>query len=275
MEIIDTRNRPNTMEFWSRLQTPAVQYHFRTLRHPIPPPQTVEEWMAEVDQVGLSKVVFTGRDIETTTGFKLSNDYLAEIGRKYPDRVIGIAGIDPLKGKAALEELERSVQELGLRGASMDPYSMKMLPHDRRLYPLYEKCVELSVPIFITIGPLPLPGVYLEFGRPIYIDYVATDFPTLNIVCAHGGWPYTQEMIAITWRHTNVYFDTSVYWSNPGAELVVQAANAIIPDKVLFATAHPFAPMKESLTGFLKLPFLPEVLPKVLYQNAADLLKLR
>jgi len=56
--------------------------------------------------------------------------------------------------------------------------------------------------------------------------------------------------------------------------MVVEAANTIIPDKVIFASAFPFAPMKETIDRFLKLPFKPEVLPKVLYQNAARLLKL-
>jgi uncharacterized protein len=275
MLIMDARNRPNTKEFMKRLQSPGARYMFeKVLLRPIPPEQSIEEWIVETERAGFNKVVFLGRDLETATGFKISNDFVADTVRQYPDRVVGVAGIDPMKGRAALVELERAVKELKLRGASIDPRNFKVLPNDRRLYPLYEKCAELGVPMFITIGPMPSAGAYLASGQPLPVDEVATDFPTLDIVCAHGGWPYALEMIAIAWRRTNVYFDTSVYWFNPGAEVVVEAANTIIPDKVIFASAFPFAPMKETIDRFLKLPFKPDVLPKVLYQNAARLLKL-
>ena len=47
-------------------------------------------------------------------------------------------------------------------------------------------------------------------GR-IYIDEVALDFPELRIVCGHIGWPWTEEMIAVAWKHANVLIDTSAH----------------------------------------------------------------
>jgi uncharacterized protein len=61
--------------------------------------------------------VLLGADAETTTGVPAyPNDELAAACRKYPDRFIGFAGIDPWKGELAIRELERSVREIGRRG---------------------------------------------------------------------------------------------------------------------------------------------------------------
>mgnify|MGYP001822795782 CR=1 FL=1 len=78
-------------------------------------------------------------------------------------------------------------------------------------------------------------------------------------------------MIAVAWRRPNVYFENSFYHLAPGAEPLVDAANQMIGDKMLYASAYPFAPL-ETLTGFRQLPFEPEVLDKVLGGNALALL---
>lgn len=245
---------------------------FRKSGNPFPKQGTLEDFIRDIDDAGIDKVVCTGRDIETTSAWKVTNDYVADMVSKYPDRIIGIAGVDPNKGDAAVREVERAVNELGLKGASMDPFGAGLYANDPKMYPIYQKCSDLNVPVFITIGPLPVSGTKISFGSPLPIDDVAVDFPKLKILCSHGGWPFTREMVAIAWRNDNVYFETSVYHFMPGAELVVDAANTIISDKLVFASAHPFAPFKESLEKFKKLPFKEEVLPKILYQNAARML---
>lgn len=275
MQIIDARARPNTREYMSLFDaSPGLKTVFRKMGAPFPPSVSMDEFVREMKAAGISRVVCTGRDIETTGGWKVTNDYVAGLVAAYPDHIIGIAGIDPLKGSGAVREAFRAVRELGLRGVSIDPFAGGIYANDRRVYPLYELCTELDVPVFITIGPLPVTGPYLRYGSPMAVDEVATDFPGLRIMCSHGGWPFTGEMIAIAFRHENVYFETSVYHFMPGADRCVDAANTCIADKYLFATAFPFAPMKETVERFLKLPFKPDVLEQVLYKNAARLLKL-
>ncbi|MDI6907154.1 MAG: amidohydrolase family protein [Thermoanaerobacterales bacterium] len=273
-KILDCRARPNTPEYHSLLDGAAIKKVFEKSGNPLPPVGTLEEFIADLDEAGISKVVCTGRDIESTSAWKVTNDYVARIMNRYPDRIIGLAGIDPNKGPAAVTEVERAINELKLKGVSMDPFGANMYANDRRMYPIYQKCAELDVPVFITIGPLPVGGTYLSYGSPMPVDEVATDFPTLKIVCSHGGWPFTYEMIAIAFRHDNVYFETSVYHFLPGAKLIVEAANSILGDKVLFASAHPFAQLKPTVEKFTKLPFRDDVLRKVLWDNAARLFKL-
>ncbi|HEY0584180.1 MAG TPA: amidohydrolase family protein, partial [Chloroflexota bacterium] len=74
--------------------------------------------------------VLLGADAETTTGVPAyPNDLLAAACKKYPDRFIGFAGIDPWKGALAIRELERSVKQLGLKGAKFHPGRQEFYPN--------------------------------------------------------------------------------------------------------------------------------------------------
>ena len=54
---------------------------------------------------------------EATALVKKTNDELAQVIRKHPDRFIGLAALAPQNPEGAAEELERTVKELGFRGA--------------------------------------------------------------------------------------------------------------------------------------------------------------
>ena len=276
MDIVDFRVRPNTEPFFPLTRNPSWNHVFRTMGYPPPTdrPVVLKEFMEEVDALGIATCVCVGRDIESSRArFRVPNDYVAQIVREYPGRIVGFAGIDPLKGRDALCEIDRAVKDLGLAGVGLDPFEFGMDAGDRRLYRVYERCAALDVPVILTLGPLPLGGVPMRLGSVLPVDDVATDFPELTLVCVHGGWPFTTQMIAIAMRHERVYFDTSIYFRMPGAELVVEAANRIIPDKILYASSYPFAPLKESLERFLKLPFTDDARRKVMGENARRLLR--
>jgi len=61
--------------------------------------------MQGVDEAGVSKIVFTGRDVETRRARYYPNNDIAEAVRRYPDRIIGFARIEPLKGEKAINEI--------------------------------------------------------------------------------------------------------------------------------------------------------------------------
>lgn len=272
--IFDFRARPNTKEYITLLEGPAIATVFKKMKQEIPKEGTIEDYIRDFESAGISKVLFTGRDIETTAQWKVTNDYVADVCKQYPNKVYGFAGIDPLKGGNAVKEIFRSVRNLGLKGVSIDPFAAGLYPNDAKMYPIYEICVELDVPIILTLGPLPMPGFYRSYGSPVPVDVVATDFPDLKIVCSHSIWPFVYEMMSIAFRHENVYVETSVYQFLPGAELMWQAANNILMDKMIFATGHPFAPFKETVERFKKIPLSEEAFKKVTYENAARLLKI-
>lgn len=176
MAIIDFRARPPTPEYLRALELPLTQTVMRKLGSPQPQPRTLDEWMQDLTRLDVERVVFAGRQSSGTSANDVTNEYVADVMHQYPDRVIGLAGIDPLLGMRSVREVRRAIEELGLKGVALDPYGGRIAANDRRLYPIYAKCAELGVPVVITSGPLPFAGPRLEHGSVLPIDDVACDF---------------------------------------------------------------------------------------------------
>lgn len=138
-----------------------------------------------------------------------------------------------------------------------------------------DRCCELEIPIIFTTGTASfVPGAVIDHVAPRYIDFVARDFPELKIIISHGGYPWVNEAIIVTQRNKNVFLEISEYELWPQADAYMHAANTIIGDKLMFASAHPFIDYREQLEKYAKLPFEKEVYEKVMYKNAAKLLGL-
>lgn len=276
MQVIDFRFRPNTPETVTGIQNSKM---FKGLCERIDfgkmKPQSLDEVVADMNSHGVYKAVITGRDCETTYGSKSNNDSVIEFVKAYPDKFIGFVGLDPHKGMGAIEELKAAVGSLGMRGAAVDPYLAQIYANDAKYYPIYSKCCELDVPIVFTTGPATLvPNSIIDHVAPRYIDIVARDFPELKIVISHGGYPWVNEAIIVAERNPNVYIDLSEYEHAPMADAYIQACNTMIPDKVLYASAHPFVDFKDALKKYEQLPLKPEVRQAIMYGNAAKLLGL-
>ena len=75
-----------------------------------------------------------------------------------------------------------------------------------------------------------------EPGRPVYIDEVALDFPKLKFVASHTGWPWCEELVAMAWKHENVYIDISAHRPRYLDPSLVIFMNTRGRDNVLFGT---------------------------------------
>jgi predicted TIM-barrel fold metal-dependent hydrolase len=242
---------------------------------------TIEEMYEMYVELDIFAVIF-GVDAETTSGHPYTgNDYTAEIVKRYPDRFLGFASVDPHKGKAAVNEMERSVKELGLRGLKLHPISQAFFPNDTRFYPLWEKCAELGVPVLFHSGQTAvgagLPGgggLKIKYAQPIHMDDVAADFPELNIIMAHPGVPWQEEQLSIALHKPNVYIDLSGWSPKYFRPILVQYANSLLQNKVLFGSDFPALTPQRWLGDFENLELKPEVRQKILLDNAAKLLKI-
>jgi hypothetical protein len=233
-----------------------------------PPPEglPIELTLAEMDATGVEKAFL--RAWMRPEGVIISNDEIAAIVRKYPDRFLGMATVDPRKPMAAVRELERAVKELGLRALHMLPWIWNLPPNDKLYYPLFVKCIELGIPFCCQVGHTG-PLFPSEPGRPIpYIDEVALAFPELTIVGGHIGYPWTDEMIGLAYKYPNVYIDTSAHLPKYYPPALVQFMNGRGQDKVLFGTNYPmlfFTPCISQIEG---LGLKPEAQEKFLRLNA-------
>ena len=174
---------------------------------------------------------------------------------------------------ASVYEVVKAVEEYGMKGISIDPYLAHIPAHEARFYPLYAKCCELGIPVFITTAPPPqVPGAVIEHSDPRHVDVLARDFPELTVIMSHGGYPFVNEAIYTCLRNANVYMDLSEYETSPQAGLYVEAVNTLISDKLVFASAHPFVEQADALATYAAFPFSPEVREKVMYSNARSIL---
>jgi predicted TIM-barrel fold metal-dependent hydrolase len=226
--------------------------------------------------------VLLGADAETTTGVPAyPNDELAAACRKYPDRFIGFAGIDPWKGEQAIRELERCVRELGLKGVKLHPGRQQFYPNDTRFYPLFETASALGAPVLFHTGMMAAGagtpggrGVRLDYTRPIYLDHLAADFPNLTIIAAHPSWPWADEGLALARHKANVFLDLSGYSPKYIPPQYIQFANTLLQDQMVFGSDYPFIPPERWLSDFEEAGFRPQVHDKILLRNAQRVLGL-
>jgi len=251
--ILDFRARPNTETF--------MRLFPRTPKMPLT--TNLAGFIAELDQVGVTKAVFTGR---LTAPYAISNDYIANCARAFPDRIIPIGGVNVFAKAKAVAEAERALGELKFRGLSIDLQGI--YADDRLLYPIYYKCIEHDVPILLTCGPYMTP-----FNDPARIAVAASDLPELKIVCTHAVTPGTDVLIAIAFLRSNVYLEPSVYHYMTGFAEIMRAAGSYLQDKVIYGSGFPFSLLTD-FQFYEKFGIDPGILDKILYMNGARLLKL-
>jgi predicted TIM-barrel fold metal-dependent hydrolase len=209
-------------------------------------PRSTEEqaarWAAEVERHGLDRVVFvTGRD----------NDELARAVAMYPDKFVGLAHHAITRPDAA-QELERAATQLGLRGYKLLAPTIDVPLHDRALYPVWEVCERLGLPVLIHFGMLGGAGgvSYHPNITPAVLEPVARDFPTVDFVVPHFGIQYVTDLLFLCWSCPNVHVDTSgsnqwVRWMPYKLtleDLFQRFVETIGPERILFGTDSSWFP---------------------------------
>ena len=229
------------------------------------------------------KGVLLSINSKTTTGDEPdSNDYISDIVKAFPDRFIGFAAIDPWQSMLAVDELERSVKDLGLKGLKLHPIQQAFHPNDEQFYPLYQKCADLKVPVLFHCGMAAsgwgMPGgggLKLKYSAPIPgMDDVAADFPNLTVIMAHPGWPWIDQQIAVALHKPNVYLDLSGWLPRYIPNQLITEANTRLQDKVLFGSDYPFITPERWLRDWVKLPISDDVRKKILIDNAKKILSI-
>jgi len=211
------------------------------------------------------------------------NERLAALTRDYPDVFLpGWAMVDPWRGRKGLEEIEHAIKDLGLLGVKYQPPVQGFAPADNQFYPIWDLLQSLGAPVLIHCGTTAIGagepgglGYKLEYARPIpNIDSVAADFPRLNIVAAHPGWPWTEELIAVAIHKGNVSIDISGWGPKYVPAPLKHDMERRLQDKVLFGSDYPGWSPGQCCDEWEMENFRPGVIEKLFYKNAIRILKL-
>jgi uncharacterized protein len=241
---------------------------------------SLDEMIARMDAAGIERAFLIAAKVGRLgipACYHVDYKLVADAVQKHPDRFFGLAGLDPTEGMRGVRELERSVREYGFIGAHFYPHWFELPADHAKWYPFYAKCCELDVPVQLQVGQsmvydpsYPLRSV----GRPITLDSVACDFPELKIIGIHVGIPWTDEMIAMAWKHQNVFIGSDAHSPRYWPQSFVHYIRSFGQDKVIFGTDFPvldFARTKAEIDA-LDLPEGPK--RKFLRDNAIRIYKL-
>ncbi len=160
-----------------------------------------------------------------------TNEQVAHLHEKYPERIIGGFEINPLDMAEAKESLERYAAA-GFKVVKMFPY-LGFYPDDKMVCPLYERIEELGLMVLYHMGGTLFssdrnyalePGISAKYGRPQFVDAPALRFPGIDFIMAHMGCPDCEEAAYMAANHPNVYLDCSSTFFRPAFKRL--AANA-------------------------------------------------
>lgn len=234
-----------------------------------------EALIQEMDRLDIALGVFTGRDwYGEDPEWPLTNEAIARTAAEYPDRLIGFGAVDPRRPDP-VGVVRDAKQNLDLKGICIDGFVLGTNPSDPTFDPVYRACIELGLPIIITLGALPGIPTAMDASHPRHIDNVAMRYPDLRIVMSHAAWPYTLEMLGVVFRHNNVWFENSFYHFAPGVSTtMVEAINSWVTDRAMFASAFPSAPLAETIARLEAMDFTPEARHRMFHGNAHEFLGL-
>lgn len=184
----------------------------------------VEKLVARMDEANIDKaIVFSFPE-------QINNDYVAESVKKYPERLIGFAAVNPWLTTAE-DELKRAIETLGLNGLKLHPVKHGYaFDNHTVLDPIFELCSEYHLPVIAYGGANTL-------SCPNMFEEMAITFSDVDILMAHGGQMYeTRSAIDVAKRQANVYIETSSMFARRITSLLDEG----MVKKIVFGTDSPY-----------------------------------
>lgn len=282
--LIDMRCRPPLPEFREYFDIPRISWHgARTGAKEVSRAfveGSMDLFFEEMDEAGIEIAVVQGRNSPAVFMGKqfneafIPNERLAEIQDKYSGRFVCFAGIDVSNtAHNAVEETARSVKSLGLKGIFIEPgRQIQSTPDDERIFPVYEKCIELDIPVNLMSGPY--AGADIGVSDPLYVDRLCTRYPELKVILGHGGYPFVQQILGVAFKHTNLFVSPDMYVFAPGGEAYIDAANGALKDQLIYGSAYPLRPVVQTVQDTKALNMNPESERAYMETNARRILKL-
>ena len=245
---------------------------------------TVDDLAAYYRERKMAAVTFmVDNASEAPNPARATNEEIAERAAANDDVIIAFASIDPHRGAAGVDWARRLIEEHGVKGFKFHPSSQGFCPNDRELaYPLYEVIEAAGLPALFHTGQTGAGagtrgggGIRLRYSNPIYLDDVAVDFPDMPIIMAHPSFPWQEEALSVATHKPQVYIDLSGWSPKYFPPILVQYANTLLKDKMLFGTDFPVLTPERWMSDLEKMGGIrDEVKPGIFQHNAARLLGL-
>jgi uncharacterized protein len=253
------RNSKEEMEF-------PAEYMFKDVPKDLPTDDPISVTLHEMDKYGIEIGLIGVSDATSRLALK-----------RHPDRFVASGNIpDPNDVTGSVRALRQEYEEFGIKATGVFPAGTfpQVAIDDPKMYPIYQTCVDLDIPIFCTAG---VPGPRLKYApqEVSKIDVVMFDFPDLVFVTRHGCEPWEKLAWKLMLKWPNLYYSTSAFAPKHYPQEIINYANTRGADKIIYAGYFPMGLSLERIfTDMPHVPFKDEVWPKFLHENARRVLKL-
>jgi predicted TIM-barrel fold metal-dependent hydrolase len=239
---------------------------------------SIDTVLAQMEEAGISQSVLFACYAPIVYS---SNEFVAAICAKHPDKFIGFASVDP-RDENAVSVLENAVVNLGLRGLKLHPPLQDFFANDPAMWPVYAKAAELDIPVVFHVGSTPFGALAkLSQANPLLLDDVAVAFPTLKIMLTHLGTLWQHEAFMVVEKNPNVYIDTAAYPYEIRELLTENLVRRVGEDKFIFGTDFPmpYEGHQHRMTDFVEtirgLALDEGTKEKIFYRNFESMLSRR
>jgi uncharacterized protein len=240
---------------------------------------TVDDLAAYYRERNMAAVTFTidEKDAPEDPARASPLEIIERARERYSDILIPFGSVDPARGAEAVRMARQQI-EAGAKGFKFHPSTQAFLPNDRSVYPVYEVIQEAGLPALFHTGQTGAGagtrgggGVRLAYSNPMHLDDVAVDFPDMPIILAHPSFPWQEEALSVATHKPQVYIDLSGWSPKYFAPILVQYANTLLKNKVLFGTDFPLLTPDRWMADLEKTEIRDEVKPGIFKHNAARL----
>ena len=189
------------------------------------PPETIVRLM---DEAGVDmSVIMTYVDAPDVKG---SIEYIAEAVKKYPNRLIGYARMNPRRGEEAQHIFRKAIEEYGFKGLKLHPAGNRCHPASQETIDLIRLAASYRAPVLFHCGDE-------EFTLPLQIAEAAKACPEATIILGHcGGYFHTKDAIQTAERHPNIVLETSAM---PYPRFIKEAVERVGASRVIYASDGP------------------------------------
>ncbi len=227
------------------------------------PDDNIDGIIGVMDDMGIDKIGIN--KLEALEGdFVAGNDQTAQAMRKYPDRIIGHACINPNYPDIVEAETLRCFEKLGMRMLKFHAAWHQTEPMHANYRPAVEYCAARRIPL---ISHLP---DYVG-SLPAYVQ-LAQEYPEMPFIVAHSTAPWAVDAIVEQCAHIeNMYFDTCGYskWYSSVERLV----NGCGEDRVLYGSDVAWLNLPHEIGPILFAELSDTAKEKVLGQNMQGILE--
>jgi predicted TIM-barrel fold metal-dependent hydrolase len=245
---------------------------------------------------------------ESVKMMKEINDVLAKAVAEHPDRFAGFAALPVIDPTAAANELERTVTELGFKGALINGHMKGRFLDDQEFWPIFERAEALGVPIYLHPTPPPpavmeayfsglgMSGMMLSLAGwgwhcetglhalRLVLGGVFDRFPKLQVIIGHMGENIPFSLARADqilnrfsglqhsvehYFHENFYITTAGYFTFPPLLCSMMVLGA---DRIIFSVDYPFSDNKQARAFIDTVPICPADREKIAHGNVERLL---